>query len=78
MQALVINLSTTSSSLDTRWNQPYSQKATLLTSVKILMVVPVQVSEGFDGQTRTELLEAGNELDRVKTNFETLSSTSSS
>ena len=24
-----------------------------------------QVSEGFDGQTRTELLEAGNELDRV-------------
>ena len=42
------------------------------------MVVPVQVSEGFDGQTRTELLEAGNELDRVKTNFETLSSTSSS
>ena len=34
------------------------------------MVVPVQVSEGFDGQTRTELLEAGNELDRVRTNFE--------
>ena len=29
-----------------------------------------QVSEGFDGQTRTELLEAGNELDRVRTNFE--------
>ena len=25
-----------------------------------------QVSEGFDGQTRTELLEAGNELDRVR------------
>ena len=29
-----------------------------------------QVSEGFDGQTRTELLEAGNELDRVKVNSE--------
>ena len=30
-----------------------------------ILVSTIQVSEGFDGQTRTELLEAGNELDRV-------------
>ena len=34
------------------------------------IVLGEQVSEGFDGQTRTELLEAGNELDRVKVNSE--------
>merc|ERR1719394_2244898 len=30
-----------------------------------LLQLGYKVSEGFDGQTRTELLEAGNELDRV-------------
>jgi len=33
--------------------------------VNHLVQLGYKVSEGFDGQTRTELLEAGNELDRV-------------
>ena len=30
-----------------------------------LVQLSYKVAEGFEGQTRTELLEAGNELDRV-------------